>query len=172
MTTMRRIPNLLSASRLLLAAGFVAASETDTRVGIIGAAAVSDFLDGWIARRAKATSKWGALIDPIADRFFVLTVVATLLYTGDLSTPQYFILIMRDIMTAIGFLVARVIPWLRPVVFQARVLGKVVTVLQMATLLAVLIVPNIVPSLLFSVFLASLLSIADYTAALWRARPA
>lgn len=172
MSTLGRLPNLLSASRLLLAAGFVAAGETDTRVGIIGAAAASDFLDGWIARRAKVTSKWGALIDPIADRVFVLTVVATLLFTGQLSTPQYFILIMRDIMTAIGFIVARMVPGLKPVVFQARVLGKVVTVLQMATLVAVLVAPNIVKSLLFSVFLASLLSIADYTVALWRARQA
>ena len=42
---------------------------------VIGAAAATDFLDGWVARRVRATSRWGALLDPIADRVFVLTVV-------------------------------------------------------------------------------------------------
>ncbi|MEO8335632.1 MAG: CDP-alcohol phosphatidyltransferase family protein [bacterium] len=167
-----RLPNLLSCSRLVLAAGFVASAQTDARVGLIGIAAVTDFLDGWIARRMHATSRWGAMLDPFADRVFVLTVVGTLLFTGALSTPEYFIFIMRDLATAVGFLVARCIPWLRPVEFKARVLGKVVTVLQLATLAAVLVVPGAVPLLLAGIAVASLLSIADYTFALWRARAA
>lgn len=165
------LPNLLSCSRLVLAAGFVAAGATDARVGLIGAAAATDFLDGWLARRVRATTRWGALLDPIADRVFVLTVVATFLFTGRLSTGAYFVLLMRDIATAIGFLVARVVPWLRAVPFQARVLGKVVTVLQLLTLVAVLAWPDAVPALLGGVGAASVLSIADYTVALWRARP-
>jgi cardiolipin synthase (CMP-forming) len=174
MTPLRRtldnLPNLLSWSRLVLAAGFVASGATEARVGLIGAAAVTDFLDGWLARRVHATSRWGALLDPIADRVFVLTVVGTFLFTGALSTSAYFILIMRDLATAVGFLVARIIPWLRPVEFKARILGKVVTVLQLLTLAAVLVAPSAVPLLLGGVAMASLLSIADYTLALWRAR--
>src|SRR6476646_10429253 len=157
------IPNLLSASRLVLAAGFVAAGATEARIGLIGVAAATDFLDGWLARRVKATSRWGALLDPIADRFFVLTVVGTFLFTGALSTAGYFILITRDLATAVGFLVAKAIPWLRPVAFEARILGKVVTVLQLLTLAAVLVVPRAVPVLLGGVAMASVLSIADYT---------
>jgi cardiolipin synthase len=170
MTTLGRVPNLLSCSRLVLAAGFVAVGATEARVGLIGVAAISDFLDGWLARRVKATSRWGALLDPLADRVFVLTVVATLLFTGALTTTQYFILISRDLATAVGFIVARIIPWLRPVEFKARILGKVVTVLQLFTLAAVLVAPSVAPVLLAGVGLASVLSIADYTFALWRAR--
>ena len=110
------------------------------------------------------------MLDPFADRVFVLTGVATFLFTGALSTTEYFIFIMRDLATAVGFLVARSIPWLRTVEFKARVLGKVVTVLQLATLAAVLVVPDAVPLLLAGVATASVLSIADYTLALWRAR--
>jgi cardiolipin synthase (CMP-forming) len=168
--TLGRLPNLLSFSRLVLAAGFVAAGAVEARVSLIGAAAVTDFLDGWLARRVQATSRWGALLDPIADRVFVLTVVGTFLFTGALSTPAYFILLSRDLATAVGFLVARVIPWLRPVEFKARMLGKVVTVLQLLTLAAVLVAPPAVPFLLGAVAVASVLSIADYTLALWRAR--
>ena len=164
------IPNLLSCSRFVLAAGFVAAGATEARVGLIGVAAATDFLDGWVARRVRATSRWGALLDPIADRVFVLTAVATLLVTGALSTSDYFVLLLRDMATAVGFVVARSIPRLRPVEFKARFLGKIVTVLQLLTLAAVLIVPSWAPLLIACVGLASVLSIADYTAALWRAR--
>ena len=168
--TLGTIPNILSASRLVLAAGFVAVGAPEARLGLIGVAAVTDMLDGWLARRVKATSRWGALLDPIADRVFVLTVVGTFLFTGQLSTSAYFILIMRDLATAVGFLVARIIPWLRPVQFQARRLGKLVTMLQLFTLLAVLAYPAAVPLLLAGVALASVLAIVDYTLALWRAR--
>ena len=168
--TLGRLPNLLSCSRLVLAAGFVASPGTDARVGLIGVAALTDFLDGWLARRVHATSRWGAMLDPIADRVFVLTVVGTFLFLGTLSTAAYFVLITRDLATAIGFLVARIIPWLRPVEFKARVLGKIVTVLQLFTLAAVLAAPRIVTTLLVCVAVASVAAIADYTLALWRAR--
>ncbi len=170
--TLGKLPNLLSFSRVFLALGFVAADGHDARVGLIGAAAITDFLDGWLARRVHATSRWGALIDPIADRVFVLTVVGTFLFTGALSTSAYFILISRDIATAIGFLVAQVIPWLRPVQFKARPLGKVVTVLQLVALACVLAIPAAMPVMLAAVAVASALAIADYTLALWRARAA
>ena len=164
------IPNLISVSRVALAAGFVASSATETQVGIIGAAAFTDFLDGWLARRVKATSRWGAMIDAIADRFFVLTVVATMLFTGMIGTGAYFVLISRDLATAVGFLVAKSVPWLRGVTFQARMSGKVVTVLQLLTLVSVLVLPEVTPWLVAAVGVASVLSIADYTLALWRAR--
>lgn len=166
------VPNLLSCSRLVLAAGFVAADAPDARVGLIGVAAISDFLDGWLARRVKATSRWGALLDPFADRVFVLTAVATLLFIGTLTTVEYFIFILRDLMTAVGFLVARVIPWLRTVEFKARLLGKVVTVAQLLALTVVLVAPKAMPLMLGVVGVASVLSIVDYTLTLWRARPA
>ena len=168
--TLGTLPNILSASRLVLAAGFVAAGASEARVGLIGAAAMTDFLDGWLARRVHATSRWGALLDPIADRVFVLTVVTTFVFTGALGSVGYFILISRDLATAVGFLVARIIPWLRPVVFKARVLGKIVTMLQLLTLAAVLAYRPALPVLLAAVAVTSVLAIADYTVALWRAR--
>ena len=168
--TLGTLPNILSCSRLALAAGFVASSTRETQIGIIGVAAVTDFLDGWLARRVHATSRWGAMLDPIADRFFVLTVVASMLFAGALSTGAYFILIMRDLATAVGFIVARIIPWLRTVPFQARISGKLVTVLQLITLATLLVLPDVAPWLLAVVAVASVLSIVDYTLALWRAR--
>ena len=71
---------------------------------------------------------------------------------------------------AIGFLVARVVSWLKPVEFKARVSGKVVTVLQFVTFVRLLRLPWIVTPCLWLVGLASAYSIVDYTLALWRAR--
>ncbi|MHB1073261.1 MAG: CDP-alcohol phosphatidyltransferase family protein [Gemmatimonadaceae bacterium] len=169
-SVLQRVPNILSFSRLLLAAGFVAADSGAVRVGLLGVAGATDFLDGWLARRVNAASRWGALIDPIADRFFALTAVSTLLFDGSLDTAGYFILISRDLATAIGFLVARVVPWLRPVEFKARWMGKVVTVFQLLTLAAVIVAPGYVMPLLAIVAVLSAWSIADYTLALWRGR--
>jgi phosphatidylglycerophosphate synthase len=167
---LRALPSIISLSRVVLAAAFVVARDPDVRFGLVAAAAITDFLDGWIARRARVTSRWGALIDPIADRVFALVAVSTFLFTGELSTLGYFVMISRDIMTAIGFLVARAVSWLRPIEFRARLSGKVVTVLQMLVFAALLRMPTWVTPLLWLVGAASLYSIADYTLALWRER--
>lgn len=168
--SLRALPNIISSSRVVLAAGFVIAQDPDVRLGLVATAAATDFLDGWVARRARVTSRWGALIDPIADRFFALVAVSTFLFNGTLSTAGYFVMISRDLMTAVGFLVARMVPWLRPVEFKARFSGKLVTVLQLATFVAVLKFPALVTPALWLVGLVSAYSVADYTFALWRHR--
>ena len=164
------LPNVVSMSRVVLAAGFVGARGAEDRLALIGVASVTDFLDGWLARRRNAATRWGALIDPIADRIFVLTAVSAFLISGELTTWQYFVLLSRDIMTAVGFLVARLVPWLRPVEFKARYLGKVVTTLQLATFIAILAYPDLVTFLVLLVGISSAAAIVDYTYALWRAR--
>lgn len=164
------LPNAVSMSRLVLAGAFVALREPPARFALLLVASGTDFLDGWIARRQQTTSRSGALIDPIADRFFVFTALCVYLFEGAISTASYFTLLSRDIMTAIGFLVARSIPWLRSVEFRARWLGKLVTALQLLTLMAVLAAPAVVPWLVLLVGAASVASIADYTLTLWRER--
>ena len=118
--TLWTLPNVVSMSRVVLAAGFLASAGTGERAMLIGVASLTDFLDGWLARRRNAVSRWGALLDPIADRVFVLTAVTTLALSGQLTWLQYAVLLFRDVMTAIGFIVARIVRWLRPVNFRAR----------------------------------------------------
>jgi cardiolipin synthase (CMP-forming) len=167
---LRSIPNIISLSRVALAAAFVVDEDPNARIAIVLAAAVTDMLDGWLARRAGLTSRFGALVDPFADRVFALVAVATFVYEGSLTTLQYFIMIFRDLLTAVGFLVARAVSWLRPVEFRARWSGKAVTALQMVTFVAVLKFPDYVSPLIWAVGALSLFSVIDYTLALWRAR--
>ena len=168
--TLRALPNIISSSRVLLAAGFAVASDPDRRLGLVGLAAITDFLDGWIARRGRWTSHWGALIDPFADRVFAVVAVSTFLIMGALSIVGFFVMISRDIVTALGFIVAKIVPWLRPVEFKARASGKIVTTLQLITFVMLLRVPQWVTPCLWLVGFASAISIVDYTVALWRAR--
>jgi len=170
LSELRSLPNLISLSRLLLAAAFIAASNPDVRIVLVMIALATDYLDGWLARRARSMTRTGALLDPFADRVFVLVGVSVFLFEGTISTLEYFIMISRDLMTAIGFLVARAMPSLRRVAFQARFPGKLVTVLQLASFIAILIKPSSATPLIWVVAIASLWAIVDYTWALHRAR--
>lgn len=167
---LRSLPNLISLSRLLLAAAFVVTSQPDVRIVLVMIALATDYLDGWLARRARSMTRTGALLDPFADRVFVLVGVSVFLFEGTLSTLDYFVMISRDLMTAIGFLVARMMPSLRPVAFHARFPGKLVTVLQLATFIAILIRPASATPMIWVVAVASTWAIVDYTWALHRAR--
>src|SRR6476620_6330004 len=137
------LPNTISLSRVILALAFVLVSEPWDRIALIGVAGFTDIIDGWLARHEKSESTAGALLDPLADRIFVLVAISTYLIEGLLGTGQYFIFLTRDIATAVGFLVAKIVPTLRPAVFRARLLGKIVTVVQLITLVAVVVLPEL-----------------------------
>ena len=164
------LPNTVSLSRVVLALAFVLVSEPWDRIALIAVAGFTDFIDGWLARREKSESNTGALLDPLADRIFVFVAISTYLVEGLLSTGQYFIFLTRDLATAAGFIVAKIIPTLRPAVFRARMLGKIVTVVQMITLITIIVVPELTEPLILTIGLISVASIIDYSLALWRAR--
>lgn len=167
---LRSLPNLLSISRLALAAAFVAIERVDVRIVLVMLALTTDYLDGWIARTVGPMTRLGALLDPFTDRVFALVGVSVFLFEGLLSTLGYFVMISRDLMTAFGFLVARAMPSLRAVAFQARFPGKLVTVLQLATFIAILIRPAAANPMLWVVAVASAWAILDYTWMLHKAR--
>lgn len=170
LSELRSLPNLLSTSRLALAAAFVLSERTDVRIVLVMAALATDYLDGWIARQFGPMTRVGALLDPFADRVFVLVGVSVFLFQGTLSTVEYFVMISRDLMTAVGFLVARAVPSLRGVAFHARFPGKLVTVLQLASFIGILIRPSAARPMILVVAVVSLWAILDYTWMLHKAR--
>lgn len=167
---LRAIPNLVSLSRLALAAAFSTVEAPHTRAGIVLGAAITDMLDGWIARVMRAQSRSGALIDPIADRAFMAVAIFTVLIDGMITPGECFLILMRDAATVIGYFVAKLSPSLRKLTFKARVSGKITTGLQLVTLVSVLLKPAWVPGLTVGTAVVSLWAIADYTWALARAR--
>lgn len=125
------IANLISLSRLAMAAAFVHYADNPViAVGILSAAGISDWMDGWLARKLGKTSRFGALLDPICDRLFILPVLATLVLVHDLPPWQLAVLVTRDVTNSLGagilwLLRREEVPKLR-----ARISGKVVTSLQ------------------------------------------
>ena len=162
------LPNLVSTSRFALALGFVAVDAAPVRLALIGIASATDVLDGWLARRSKLVSQFGALLDPIADRFFVLGVVVAYVAGGQLTPLQAGLVMLRDVMSVIGFITARLVSWLRDIPFRARFIGKVVTVAQLFTFFVVLVAPSWVSSCVWIVALLGAAASVDYTLMLWR----
>jgi len=168
--TLFTLPNLVSTSRVALAFGFIASDTAPTRLALIGVASLTDFLDGWLARRTQSMTRAGALIDPVADRFFVLAVVVTFIADGELRAWQAVAILFRDVMSIIGWFVARNVSWLRPIAFKARPIGKVVTGVQLLSFLAVLLAPMLVTPLVLLVAALGIGATVDYTLMLWRER--
>jgi cardiolipin synthase len=167
---LRDLPTMLSLSRILFAAGFLAVDGAIARAGLIGVAGVTDLLDGFLARRWNVVSRWGALLDPLGDHVFMFVATITLVAGGALTIPAAVVLLARDIATAVGFLVALAVPRLRHEEFKARWPGKLVTAFQFATLLSVVLAPSLTWPLLVLVAVGSVSSIVDYAIAVWRAR--
>lgn len=168
--TLLTLPNVITLARLPLAVLFLLADTTAERLVILGMASASDFIDGWLARRFGRMTRSGALLDPIADKTFVLAALTAFVRTETLSTGAYLIILARDFATAIGFLVAWRLPGLDPRDFKARMPGKIVTVLQLAAILALTVSPQAMRWLVPVIGAASAASIIDYTLVLHRTR--
>jgi phosphatidylglycerophosphate synthase len=134
---LRRLPNLLSLSRFLLAGLFpLTLGHAWWSFTALAVAAVTDIIDGWWARRTHQETALGAVIDALADKVLVLCVVLTLLASGRLSFGGLLLLGTRDLgELALAF---RLYIAGRPVFGRsANVGGKIATVLQYAALVAV-----------------------------------
>jgi cardiolipin synthase len=164
------LPDILTISRFPMAAAFLLVEDTRVRLALVAGASLSDWLDGWLARRREHGTSWGALLDPIADKTFVLSALAAFVLEGALSVGQLLVILSRDIATAVGFIVAWLMPTLRASRFKARYPGKVVTVLQLLVLFALLLAPAAVWWLVLATGVASAVAIADYTLELARQR--
>jgi cardiolipin synthase (CMP-forming) len=158
------VPNALSIFRICLAAIFPFLPVfAPLRVGFIVAAALSEFLDGFLARRWNAVSRLGQLLDPVADKLFVLATAGTLIYEHKLTILQFVLLASRDIIVAIGTISVWVeskedsIDHLKP-----RILGKIATALQFALLLIMFADFAFAPAFLRLTIVASALAAIDY----------
>jgi cardiolipin synthase len=88
------IPNLLTWARILLIPLFVGVfyaadrlrpAEFDCDTAVFVVAAITDWFDGWLARKLNQTSAFGAFLDPVADK---LMVAAALVYWYSWGAPM------------------------------------------------------------------------------------
>jgi CDP-diacylglycerol--glycerol-3-phosphate 3-phosphatidyltransferase len=125
----RRIPNTLTLLRFAAIPVFVilyvdAGDGAAWAAGIVfAAAALTDQLDGWLARRWRVESSFGKVADPLADRLMIGVAVILLWADGRIPWPAAVIVLGRDLVLMLGYKV--VVP--RGYEFEVSQLGKLAT---------------------------------------------
>lgn len=147
---MMTLPNFLSSLRFPLAFLFLA-ENIYVRVLAILLAAATDFLDGFIARNYKQSSVFGRIIDPIADKFFVLFLTLVLLAESNLSTLEALSFFSRDFAVLIFGCFLLATSRLKGYHYNPFWCGKFTTALQFLVLLN-LSLKIVVPAFIFVLF--------------------
>ena len=139
----RKLPNLLSLLRAALApavAWTILRGHERLALAVLLLAAITDFLDGWAARKLRVESALGAYLDPIADKLLLVTVYFSEGLAGYLPPWLVALVFGRDLMILAFAAWALCFTRLRS--FPPSIWGKISTAAQIATGLAVLADPS------------------------------
>lgn len=144
------LPNLISGTRLPLAFVFGWAVWDEAHLGSwlwLGvalaaavAAMVSDFLDGYVARKLGMGSDVGKLLDPVADAFFFVLAFLALARGGVIPWFLAAPFLVREL---IQHLYVRPVALRRGVVIAAKYIGKVKTACQCVTVILVVLIESL-----------------------------
>ena len=141
------VPNALTLLRLLAIPVILLLllEERDVSATVVFVlAAVTDFLDGRIARRrgGAGTSYLGTILDPVADRLMLSSVAAVLAVRGLLPVIVVALLVGRDVLALVGALAFRG-------KIRVNKVGKAATAVLMASVAVVMYRPGIVGVIMF-----------------------
>jgi CDP-diacylglycerol---glycerol-3-phosphate 3-phosphatidyltransferase len=137
---LKTIPNQITIARLLSVPLLMYLILCDSNIGRILAvvlfflAAVSDAVDGYIARSLNQTSVFGKFADPIADKLLISGALIALVQLGELTAAPVMVLIARE------FLVTglRIVAIHEGKIIDASILGKLKTISHVILVLAIL----------------------------------
>ena len=130
------LPNLLTLARVAAVPLIVIIMLSDSRAAglwaaaIFGAAAVTDFIDGWLARKWGVVTVLGKFLDPLADKLIVMAALIMLIPLGRIPAWAVFLVLGREIIIT-GL---RSIASSEGIVIDASDLGKYKTIYQMVAI--------------------------------------
>jgi cardiolipin synthase len=169
---LRHLPNIICVLRMLLTVPTVLAisrGEHATALVLFTVAALSDGLDGYLAKRNGWTSPLGTILDPLADKLLLVAVFMTCVWQGLVPVWLAVAVVARDLLIIGGAVIYRV--WFGPVNGHPTVLSKVNTALQITVVVAALLAamtgqpPAVfIQALAAATFLTTIASGAGYTA--------
>lgn len=145
MSTLTSLPNLLTLMRIMLIPVFISAFympfswSHGLAAFIFALASFTDWLDGYLARKLKQMSPFGAFLDPVADKLLIASTLLLLVGARDIDyiTLPAIVIVGREIV------VSALREWMAEVGARASVavgyIGKVKTTLQMAALLLLML---------------------------------
>jgi cardiolipin synthase len=106
------LANWLTILRILLIPVFVSLlvyRKPGAALLVFAAAALTDLLDGWVARRSGSQSRLGAFLDPTADKLLLTASFVTLAYLKAVPFWIAAIVISRDVILVVGALVMQMV---------------------------------------------------------------
>lgn len=127
----RHVPNLLTTLRILLAPAFVAAfslSRPGLALALFLLGALTDMLDGQIARRCHCVSNLGKALDPLADKLTLVGILLCLYMAQRVPLWLLIVIAARELL----MILCGALLWKRRVEFAADRFGKITTVLFFA----------------------------------------
>ena len=136
---MRHLPNIICLVRLALIWPVAAAlqrGQYGLALGIFVLAAISDGLDGYLAKRFNWVSELGKILDPAADKLLLMTVFVESTWLGLVPWWLTAAAVARDVMIALGALVYKL--WFGPLRGRPTIISKVNTAAQLLYLAAVM----------------------------------
>src|SRR3954454_14331622 len=134
------LPNTLTVLRILLVPVLVVALTSEVSGGsaiaaaVFAAAAITDGLDGYIARSRQSVTNFGKVMDPVADKLLIAAALISLVSLDRLAAWVAMVIIAREF--AVSGL--RIAAGQQGVVIPASMLGKVKTIVQVAAVLALI----------------------------------
>lgn len=108
------VPNAISVLRLLLVPVFawlIAAHHDGWAVAVLAVSGATDWLDGVLARRLNQVSRLGQVLDPAADRLFIVVTLVGLALRGVVPWWLLAVLLAREVVLAINLAVLRRHGW-------------------------------------------------------------
>jgi cardiolipin synthase (CMP-forming) len=137
---MRHLPNIICLVRILLIWPTVDAlysGEYWTALLLVFVCAVSDGLDGWLAKRFNWTSHLGKLLDPLADKLLLVSLFLTATWMNLLPWWLTAVAVGRDVLIGAGAVVYRF--WFGPLHGRPTILSKINTGMQLIVALAAIL---------------------------------
>jgi cardiolipin synthase len=119
------LPNLLTLTRILLLPFFVATliyNQYQYALIIFIAAAVTDILDGFIARITNQITDFGKILDPVADKFFLITSFILMSYMGLIPKWLAIMVISKDLIVVTGSVILYFVT--HKLTIEPSILGK------------------------------------------------
>jgi cardiolipin synthase len=135
-----QIANIITVLRVLMVPVVVyllLAGEHRAALWVFIAAGASDALDGFIARQFNQLSRFGAILDPIADKSLIGAMVLTLAWLGLIPLWLVAVVVARDLVILAGATSYRIV--VGPFDMEPTLPGKLCTFSQLALLVAVLV---------------------------------
>jgi len=98
---LRSIPNLISLGRLILIPYLVfliLQENWQLATGLAVLLGLSDFVDGWVARRFDMTTSLGSLLDPLIDRIFISAILVAMVWADVIPVLILGAIVGRDVL--------------------------------------------------------------------------